>query len=31
VPDSIDYSRYELEFDADFSGPDLDPGAWVPY
>jgi hypothetical protein len=31
VPDSIDYSRYELEFYADFSGPDLDPGQWLPY
>jgi len=36
VPDSIDdtridYTCYELEFDADFSGPDLDPAQWLPY
>ena len=31
MPDSIDYSRYELEFDADFSGTDLDPAQWLPY
>lgn len=27
----LDYARYELEFDADFSGPDLDPAQWLPY
>jgi hypothetical protein len=31
VPDSIDYSRYDLEFDADFSGADLDSSQWLPY
>lgn len=31
MPDSIDYTRYELEFDADFSGSDLDPSQWLPY
>lgn len=31
MPDTIDYARYDLEFDADFSGPDLDPGQWLPY
>lgn len=31
MPDSIDDTRYELEFDADFSGADLDPAQWLPY
>lgn len=31
MTDSIDYSRYELEFDADFSRSDLDPAQWLPY
>ena len=30
LPATIDYARYELEFDADFSGPDLDPAQWLP-
>ncbi|MBT2519151.1 glycoside hydrolase family 16 protein [Agromyces sp. ISL-38] len=31
MPETIDYARYELEFDADFSGPDLDPAQWLPH
>lgn len=31
MTDSIDDTRYELEFDADFSGNDLDPAQWLPY
>lgn len=31
MPALLDYARYELEFDADFSGPDLDPAQWLPY
>ena len=31
MPDSIDDTRYELEFDADFSGADLDPAQWLPH
>ena len=31
LPATIDYARYELEFDADFSGPDLDPAQWLPH
>jgi hypothetical protein len=30
-PAGIDYGRYELEFDADFSGDDLDPAQWLPF
>ena len=31
MPNSIDYSRYELEFDAVFSGTELDATQWLPY
>lgn len=31
MPDTIDSSRFVLEFDADFSGAELDPGQWLPY
>ena len=31
LPATIDYAHYELEFDADFSGPDLDLAQWVPH
>ena len=29
MPDALDRTGYELAFDDDFSGPDLDPGRWV--